>query len=78
MVARGNRPADRDVGAPRRRSRQHWPASPRSGRPPEHRRAPARALVGKAVLGIPTTSALIERLAVDKSLRRICGWERRA
>jgi hypothetical protein len=30
------------------------------------------------VLGIPTTSALIERLAIDKSLRRILGWERRA
>ena len=48
------------------------------GRPPEDRRALARAFVGKVVLGIPTTSALIERLAVDKSLRRICGWERRA
>jgi len=30
------------------------------------------------MLGIPTTSALIERLAVDKSLRRILGWERRS
>ena len=34
--------------------------------------------MAKAVLGVPTTSALIERLAVDKSLRRILGWERRA
>lgn len=48
------------------------------GRPPEDRRALARAFVAKAVLGIPATSALIERLAVDKSLRRICGWERRS
>ena len=30
------------------------------------------------MLGVPATSALIERLAIDKSLRRICGWERRA
>jgi len=30
------------------------------------------------VLNIPTTSALIERLQVDRSLRRICGWERRS
>ena len=44
------------------------------GRPPEDRRALARAFVAKAVLGVPTTSALIERLAVDKSLRRILGF----
>ena len=44
------------------------------GRPPEDRRALARAFVAKAVLGVPTTSALIERLDVDKSLRRILGW----
>jgi Transposase domain (DUF772)/Transposase DDE domain len=47
------------------------------GRPPEHRPAMARAFVGKAVLNIPTTVALIERLQTDRSLRRICGWERR-
>jgi hypothetical protein len=29
------------------------------------------------MFGIPTTSAIIERLKVDKSLRRSCGWERR-
>ena len=34
--------------------------------------------MAKAVLGIPTTSALIERLGVDRSLRRILGWERRS
>jgi len=55
------------------------PEPPRGpGRPPEDRRALARAFVAKVVLGVPTTAALIERLAVDKSLRRIIGWERRA
>ena len=39
------------------------PEPPRGpGRPPEDRRALARAFVAKAMLGIPTTSALIERL----------------
>ena len=32
--------------------------------------------MAKAVLDLPTTSGLIERLAVDKALRRLCGWER--
>jgi Transposase domain (DUF772) len=55
------------------------PEPPRGlGRPSEDRRAVARAFVAKAVLGVPTTSALIERLDVDKSLRRILGWERRS
>src|SRR5271167_35357 len=55
------------------------PEPPRGpGRPPEDRRALARAFVAKAILGVPTTTALIERLAVDKSLRRILGWERRS
>src|ERR1700732_820013 len=35
-------------------------------------------LTAKAVLTIPTTSALIERLQIDRALRRICGWERRS
>ena len=53
------------------------PEPPRgTGRPPEYRRALARGFVAKTGLGIPTTSALIERLAIDKSLRRILGWER--
>jgi Transposase DDE domain/Transposase domain (DUF772) len=46
------------------------------GRPPEDRHALARAFVAKAVLDLPTTSGLIERLAVDATLRRLCGWER--
>src|ERR1019366_1193539 len=53
------------------------PEPPRgAGRPAEDRRALARAFVAKVLLGVPTTSALIERLAIDKSLRRILGWER--
>ena len=28
------------------------------------------------MLDLPTTSGLIERLAVDATLRRLCGWER--
>jgi hypothetical protein len=54
------------------------PPSRGRGRPADHRPAIARAFVAKAVLNIPTTSALIERLQVDRSLRRICGWERRS
>jgi len=52
---------------------QFWPGLP--GRPPRDRAALARAFVAKAVLGLPTTSMLIERLMVDKQLRRLCGWE---
>ena len=48
------------------------------GRVPEDRPEIARAFVAKTVLNLPTTAALIERLPVDRSLRRICGWERRA
>jgi hypothetical protein len=46
------------------------------GRPRDDRRAIARAFVAKAVLGLPSTTALRERLLVDASLRRVCGWER--
>ena len=55
---------------------QFWPGLP--GRPPSDRAALARAFVAKAVIGLPTTSMLIERLKVDKQLRRLCGWERPA
>lgn len=34
----------------------------------------AYAFVAKAVLGLTTTSALIERLTIDRALRRICGF----
>ena len=51
-----------------------WPGLP--GRPPLDRAALARAFVAKTVMNLPTTLMLIERLAVDKQLRRLCGWER--
>jgi transposase len=47
------------------------------GRPPKERAAVARAFVAKAVYNMPTTRALLDRLACDKKLRRICGWEQR-
>lgn len=47
------------------------------GRPARERHALARAFVAKAVLGLSETSALIERLAVDRSLRRLCGFDLR-
>jgi hypothetical protein len=56
-------------------------APPSRGRgrpPPDDRPAIARSFVAKAVLTIPTASALIERLQIDPALRRICGWERRS
>jgi len=52
---------------------QMWTGLP--GRPLEDRYALARAFVAKAVFKLPTTVALIERLAADARLRRLCGWE---
>ena len=52
---------------------QMWPGL--QGRPPADRHAIARAFVAKAVLGLPQTNMLIERLIADKTLRRLCGWE---
>ena len=46
------------------------------GRPPKDRIALARAFVAKAVLNLPTTEALIDRLNHDRSLCRICGFDR--
>jgi transposase len=46
------------------------------GRPAEDRRAIGRAYVAKAVYNLGTTRQLLERLASDASLRRLCGWER--
>lgn len=45
-----------------------------TGRPPYERAWLANAFVAKAVLGIGTTVGLIERLTMDKALRRICGF----
>ena len=46
------------------------------GRPSQDRTAIARAFVAKMVYNMPTTRALLDRLATDSALRRICGWER--
>jgi hypothetical protein len=44
------------------------------GRPPSERAWLANAFVAKAVLGLTTTAGLIERLVIDRALRRICGF----
>lgn len=44
------------------------------GRPPHERAWLANAFVAKAVLGLTTTAGLIERLTMDRALRRICGF----
>ncbi len=47
-----------------------WP-----GRPPAERAALARAFVAKMIFNMPTTRVLLDRLASDIQLRRLCGWE---
>ncbi|KRH78829.1 transposase DDE domain protein [Ferrovum sp. JA12] len=44
------------------------------GRPEHDRGMLANAFVAKAILGISTTAGLIERLAMDRALKRICGF----
>ncbi|MBK7238193.1 MAG: transposase [Sterolibacteriaceae bacterium] len=44
------------------------------GRPPHERAWLANAFVAKSVLGLTTTTALIERLMIDRTLRRLCGF----
>ncbi len=44
------------------------------GRPEHDRGMLANAFVAKAILGISTTAGLIERLAMDRVLKRICGF----
>ena len=44
------------------------------GRPARERFALANAFVAKAVLGLSSTVGLIDRLKVDRALRRICGF----
>jgi len=46
------------------------------GRPPCERTALARAFIAKAVFNLPTTRVLIDMLAADRTLRRLCGWQR--
>ena len=45
------------------------------GRPLEDRAALARAFLAKAVLDVPTTRGLVERLRTEGLLRRLCGWK---
>src|SRR6266849_3687215 len=47
------------------------------GRPLKDRAAIARAFVAKAIYDMTTTRALLDRLATDAALRRICGWEKK-
>jgi transposase len=47
------------------------------GRPAQDRTAIARSFVANMVYHMPTTRALLDRLATDSALRRICGWERK-
>lgn len=47
------------------------------GRPRKERLALARAFVAKSVLHLHTTEALRERLYIDRSLKRICGFDMR-
>ena len=42
--------------------------------PPKDREEMARAFVAKQVYNFQTTSALIDRLKIDRTLRVICGW----
>lgn len=44
------------------------------GRKPHDRGALANAFVAKAVLNLATTRGLIERLSMDRALKRLCGF----
>jgi Transposase domain (DUF772) len=46
-----------------------------TGRPPKDRLSIANAFVAKAVYGFALTSQLLDALARDTQLRRICGWK---
>lgn len=48
------------------------------GRPAHDRANIARAFLAKAIFNIPHTRGLLDRLAHDPALRRLCGWERAA
>jgi Transposase DDE domain/Transposase domain (DUF772) len=48
------------------------------GRPPHDRAKIARAFLAKAVFHLCNTRALLDRLAHDTVLRRLCGWEQAA
>lgn len=46
------------------------------GCPPKDRLSILQAFLAKAVWNFQTTRALLDRLAYDPTLRRLCGWER--
>lgn len=46
----------------------------RTGRPAKDRAALATAFIAKAILNLPTTRDLLDRLRVDQALRQFCGW----
>lgn len=48
------------------------------GCPPQDRLPILQAFLAKAVWNFPTTRALLDRLAYDPTLRRLCGWEKAA
>ena len=48
------------------------------GRRPHDRANVARAFLAKAIFNLPHTRALLDRLAHDPTLRRLCGWEKAA
>lgn len=50
-------------------ARRSW-----TGRPSKDRAALVTAFIAKAVLNLPTTRDLMERLRVDETLRTFCGW----
>ena len=49
-----------------------------SGRPLKDRAVLARAFLAKMVFNMDTTTALVERLRSDPTLRRLCGWQGRS
>lgn len=49
--------------------------APWGGRPPRDRRKLARAYLVKAALNLGETTDLLHLLTVDRTLRRLCGWE---
>lgn len=48
------------------------------GRRRKERAAVGRAFVAKAIYNMPTTRHLLDRLLTDKTMRWICGWERKS
>src|ERR1700752_773958 len=52
-----------------------WPGLP--GPPPCDPGGLGRAFVAKAVIRLPPSVVLTDRVMGDKPLRRLCGWEHR-